>query len=166
LFVSRGVPMLLGGDEFRRTQHGNNNAYCQDNETSWYDWTLLRRHTHIHRFARHVIRLRRAHPVLAREQFYTSDDISWFGPQQQAPDWDDPQAKALACLIRDGAAEALFLMFNAGDELAVFHVPQAPQNGRWRLVVDTSHDEPGFESLVNSLLPYALEPHSSAVLVG
>jgi glycogen operon protein len=165
LFVSRGVPMLLGGDELRRTQHGNNNAYCQDNETSWYDWTLLERHAGIHRFARHVIALRQAHPVLAREQFYTNDDISWFGPQQRPPDWSNPQAKALACLICDGA-ESLFLMFNAGDELAVFHTPAAPQNGRWRLVVDTSHDEPVSESLVNSLQPYALEPHSSAVLVG
>jgi isoamylase len=166
LFVSRGVPMLLGGDELRRTQHGNNNAYCQDNETSWYDWTLLQRHAPLHRFVKHVIGLRRAHPVLAREQFYTNDDISWFGPRQRAPAWNDPGAKALACLIRDGTAEALFLMFNAGDELAVFHTPQAPQNGRWRLVVDTSHEEPVSESLVNSGQPYALEPHSSAVLVG
>ena len=165
LFVSRGVPMLLGGDEFRRTQHGNNNAYCQDNETSWYDWTLLQRHTQIHRFVKQVIRLRQAHPVLAREQFYTDDDISWFGPQQRPPDWNNPQARAFACLIRDGATEALFLMFNAGDEVAVFHTPAAPQNGRWRLAVDTSHDEPAPESLVNSSQPYALEPHSSAVLI-
>jgi isoamylase len=168
LFVSRGVPMLLGGDEFRRTQHGNNNAYCQDNETSWYDWTLLERHGQIHRFVKEVIALRQAHPVLSREQFYTRDDISWFGPGQRAPDWHDPQAKALACLIRDSAAEALFMMFNAGDEVAVFHTPPAPRPGHWRLAVDTSHDESvseKIESLVDSLQPYALEPHSSAVLI-
>ena len=150
LFMSRGVPMLLGGDEFRRTQHGNNNAYCQDNATSWYDWTFLQRHAQIHRFVKHVIGLRQAHAVLAREQFYTDDDISWFGPDQRTPDWHNPQAKALACLIRDGVAEALFLMFNAGDEVVVFHTPPAPQNGRWRLVVDTSHDELVSESLVNA----------------
>ena len=74
-----------------------------------------------------MIGLRQAHPVLAREQFYTNDDISWFGPQTGPPDWNNPQARALACLIRDGTAEALFLMFNAGDELAVFHTPPAPQ---------------------------------------
>ena len=168
LFVSRGVPMLLGGDEFRRTQQGNNNAYCQDNETSWYDWSALQRHAQIHRFVKHVIGLRAAHPVLAREQFYTDEDISWFGPGQRAPDWNNPRAKALACLIRDGSGEALFLMFNAGEEIAVFHTPPAPETGRWRLVVDTSQDEPvseRTESLVNSLQPYALEPHSSAVLV-
>jgi len=168
LFVSRGVPMLLGGDELRRTQLGNNNAYCQDNATSWYDWTLLERHGQIHRFVKHVIGLRQAHPVLAREQFYTRDDISWFGPDQGAPDWNNPQARALACLIRDGEAEALFLMFNAGDEVALFHTPPAPRQGRWRLAVDTSHDEPVSErigSLVDSLRPYALEPHSSAVLI-
>ena len=72
--LSRGVPMLLGGDEFRRTQRGNNNAYCQDNETSWVDWSLRHRHDEILRFARHVLALRRAHPVLRREAFYTAED--------------------------------------------------------------------------------------------
>jgi glycogen operon protein len=168
LFISRGVPMLLGGDEFRRTQGGNNNAYCQDNETSWYDWSFLERHQDIQRFTRHVIALRRAHPILAREQFYTSEDITWFVPSRGAPLWNDPRAKAIACLVYDGAGEALFLMFNAGDEAATFHTPVAPDTGRWRLAVDTSLDEQGGAtpaSFVDSLRPYTLEPHSSAVLV-
>ena len=67
LAISRGVPMLLAGDEFRRTQRGNNNAYCQDNETSWVDWSLRQRHDEIVRFTRNVLALRRAHPVLRRE---------------------------------------------------------------------------------------------------
>ena len=89
LAVSRGVPMLLGGDEFRRTQRGNNNAYCQDNETSWLDWSLRHRHDEILRFARTVLALRRAHPVLRREAFYTDDDIQWFDPRGRRPDWSD-----------------------------------------------------------------------------
>jgi isoamylase len=165
LFISRGVPMLLGGDEFRRTQAGNNNAYCQDNETSWYDWSYLERHPDIHRFTRHVIALRRAHPMLSREQFYSNEDISWFGPSQRPPDWQDPHAKAIACLIQDGAGEALFLLFNASDNLAIFHVPVAPNQARWRLAVDTSRDDTEAEPLVDALQPYTLEPHSSAVLV-
>ena len=159
--------MLLGGDEFRRTQNGNNNAYCQDNETSWYDWTLLQQHGEIQQFVRHVIALRQAHPILAREQFYTNEDISWFWPSQGPPAWSDPNARAIGCLIHDGPTEALFLMFNAGEQPVEFHTPVAPDKGRWRVAVDTSHDgpEPPVGSLVDSLTPYGLEPHSGAVLV-
>jgi isoamylase len=168
LLISRGVPMLQGGDEFRRSQSGNNNAYCQDNEISWYDWTCLQRYQDVHQFVKHLIALRQAHPVLAREQFYTDKDLTWFGPSQSAPGWNDPHAKAVACQINDGAAESLFLMFNAGDEPVTFHTPVAPDKGRWRLAVDTSRDELDAilaEALVDSLQPYELEPHSSAVLV-
>ena len=85
LFISRGVPMLSGGDEFRRTQRGNNNAYCQDNAISWYDWSLLEKHQEIYRFTRAMIAFRRAHPVLRKEAFYTDDEIKWFGPQGSCP---------------------------------------------------------------------------------
>ncbi|MGH8324058.1 MAG: glycogen debranching enzyme, partial [Steroidobacteraceae bacterium] len=169
LFISRGVPMLLGGDEFRRSQDGNNNAYSQDNATSWYDWSLLQRHRDIHQLVKRLIALRRSHPILAREQFYTDEDISWFGRSQgTAPNWNDPRAQAVACLIHDGSAEALYLMFNAGEDTATFHTPVAPDKRRWRVAADTSRDESiaaAAESFVDSLQPYTLEPHSSAVLV-
>ncbi len=87
LFIARGVPMLLGGDEFRRTQKGNNNAYCQDNETSWYDWGCLKQHKDIFSFTRAMIAFRRAHPVLSQAQFYTDAEIQWFAPQGGAPNW-------------------------------------------------------------------------------
>ncbi|MEO0248125.1 MAG: glycogen debranching protein GlgX, partial [candidate division WOR-3 bacterium] len=87
LLISRGVPMLLGGDEFRRTQGGNNNPYCQDNETSWYDWTGLERNKEIFRFVRSMIAFRQSHPVLGREEFYTDATIQWFGPQGGLPNW-------------------------------------------------------------------------------
>ena len=132
LLISRGVPMLQGGDEFRRTQGGNNNAYCQDNETSWYDWGCLQQHPEIHQFVKHMIALRQAHPILAREQFYADTDLTWFGPAQSPPNWQDPRAKAVACHIHDGATESIFLMFNAGNEPVTFHTPVAPDKGRWQ----------------------------------
>jgi isoamylase len=168
LCISRGVPMLQGGDEFRRTQGGNNNAYCQDNETSWYDWGDLQKHAQIHQFVKHMIALRQAHPILAREQFYANTDLTWSGPSQSPPQWNDSRAKAVACHIHDGASESIFLMFNAGNERVTFHTPVAPDKCRWRLAMDTSHEEPiasMIESLVDSLQPYELEAHSSAILV-
>jgi isoamylase len=168
LCISRGVPMLQGGDEFRRTQGGNNNAYCQDNETSWYDWGDLQKHAQIHQFVKHMIALRQAHPILAREQFYANTDLTWSGPSQSPPQWNDPRAKAVACHIHDGASESIFLMFNASNERVTFHTPVAPDKGRWRLAMDTCREEPiasMIESLVDSLQPYELEAHSSAILV-
>src|SRR5580693_2126546 len=99
LFISRGVPMMLGGDEFRRTQRGNNNAYCQDNEVSWFDWSLLEKHKEIHRFTRGMIAFRRTHPVLRTENFYTDSEIKWFAPNGGTPGWADPRQKSFACLI-------------------------------------------------------------------
>ncbi|MDB6014981.1 MAG: glycogen debranching enzyme [Gammaproteobacteria bacterium] len=170
LFISRGVPMLLGGDEFRRTQLGNNNAYCQDNETSWYDWSRLRRYPDIHRFVRRVAALRRAYPVLARERFYTPAEISWFAATLKTPDWSDPRAKALGCLIRGAGRDALYLMFNAHDKPVSFTIPAAPDRGRWQLAIDTSQELPTMSdsisgSCVDRTRPYVLEPHSSAVLI-
>ena len=102
LSISRGVPMLLGGDEFRRTQ-GGNNAYCQDNETSWYDWRCFEQHREIFRSTRGRLAFRRAHPVLSEEQFYTDGEIQWFGPQGGLPNWAHPKEKQFACLIHEDA---------------------------------------------------------------
>jgi glycogen operon protein len=171
LFISRGVPMLLGGDEFRRTQGGNNNAYCQDNETSWIDWTYLERHQEIYRFTRGMIAFRRAHPVLSKEQFYTDVDIRWFGPQGGLPNWADSRRKELACMIHESGRDALFLMFNASTNGIDFGLPGLPQGFRWHLAVDTSRSTPqdlftgGEEMAVDRSKPYNLEARSSAILV-
>src|SRR5579864_9535468 len=111
LAIARGVPMLLGGDEFRRSQRGNNNAYCQDNETSWVDWSLRERHDEVFQFARGMLALRRAHPVLRREAFYTAKDVQWFNSSGNAPDWQDGHQHCLACLIRGQNGPDLYLMF-------------------------------------------------------
>jgi glycogen operon protein len=171
LLISRGVPMLLGGDEFRRTQGGNNNAYCQDNETSWHDWRRLEQHRDIFRFTRGMIAFRRAHPVLSKEQFYTDADIHWFGPQGGYPNWADPKEKQFACLIHEDERHALCLMFNAGADAVDFRLPPAVPGSRWHLAVDTSREAPqdlfaaGEEPLWEDPQTYRLRPRSSAILL-
>ncbi len=171
LFVSRGVPMLLGGDEFRRTQRGNNNAYCQDNEVSWFDWSLLEKHKEIHRFTRGMIAFRRAHPVLRKEKFYTDEDIKWFAPDGATPHWADPWQKSFACLILGKAEPDLFLLFNADVNAVDFYLPALPTGKIWRLAVDTSQTapddffDPGKEPLVRGQNGFQLEPRSSVILL-
>jgi len=171
LFISRGIPMLLAGDEFRRTQRGNNNAYCQDNAVSWVDWSFLEKHREIHRFTRGMIAFRRTHPVLRKAAFYTGADIQWFGPQGTTPAWADPGRKSFACLILGGSEPDLFLMFNAGTTSADFSIPAAPGNKTWRLAVDTSRQaredlyEPGEEPSMQDQVSFRVEPRSSAMLL-
>lgn len=171
LFISRGVPMLLGGDEFRRTQRGNNNAYCQDNAISWVDWSFLEKHREIHRFARGMIAFRRAHPVLRKPVFYTEADIQWFGPQGTTPAWADPGRKSFACLILGHSEPDLFLMFNADTAPSDFSIPAATSNKIWRLAVDTSRQapedlyEPGEEPSMQDQVSFRVEPRSSAILL-
>ena len=171
LFISRGIPMLLGGDEFRRTQRGNNNAYCQDNEVSWFDWSLLEKHKEIHRFTRGMIAFRRAHPVLRREEFYTDAEIKWFAPNSATPDWGDQRQKSFACLILGETEPDLFLVFNSGTSPIDFFIPALPPGTVWRLAVDTSREapddlfEPGKEPVIQGQNGFRLEPRSSAILL-
>lgn len=148
LLLSRGVPMLLGGDEFRRTQNGNNNAYCQDNELSWYDWRLLERNHEIFRFAREAIAFRKRHPVLSADAFFEENDLQWFGPSGRPPDWSGP-TRALGCMMRPpqpGDAlirqSALCLLVNAGETPVEFELPPATAAG-WCVALDTGNAAPG-----------------------
>jgi isoamylase len=171
LFISRGVPMLLGGDEFRRTQRGNNNAYCQDNAVSWVDWSFLEKHREIHRFARGMIAFRRAHPVLRKPAFYTDAEVQWFGPQGTTPAWADPERKSFACLILRPAEADLFLMFNADTAPCDFSIPAASGNKLWRQAIDTSRQapgdlyEPGKEPAMEDRVTFRVGPRSSAILL-
>jgi glycogen operon protein len=161
----------LGGDEFRRTQGGNNNAYCQDNETSWMDWTQLEQHQEIYRFAQGMIAFRFAHPVLSKEQFYTNTEIHWFDPQGGLPKWTAPEEKHFACLIHEDEQRALYLMFNAGADAVDFHLPSPPPGAQWHLAVDTFGDTPldlfaaGKEPLLKYPQTYLVKPRSSAILL-
>jgi glycogen operon protein len=171
LLISRGVPMLLGGDEFRRTQRGNNNAYCQDNETSWHDWSCLEQHGEIFRFSRGMIAFRRAHPILSKEQFYTDAEIHWFGSQGGLPNWAEPKENQFARLIHEDEQRALYLMFNAGAHAVEFSLPPIPPGAEWHLAVDTSRETPqdlfaaGEEPLWEDPRTYRSSPRSSAILL-
>jgi len=171
LFISRGVPMLLGGDEFRRTQRGNNNAYCQDNEVSWFDWSLLEKHQEIYRFTRGMIAFRRAHRVLRREHFYTDADIQWFAPNGTSPDWANQWQKSFACLILGQTEPDLFLLLNADNRSVDYSLPTLPAGKIWRLAVDTSRTTPddlsdsGKEPSMQGQIGFRLEPRSSAILL-
>lgn len=154
LLLAQGTPMLLAGDELRRTQGGNNNAYCQDNETSWVDWGLLERHTDIHRFVREMIAFRRAHPGLRRGKYLLGVEapdradppgytrVRWHGTRLDHPDWG-PHARALAyTLTRSRDDQALHVIINAFDEALAFEVPRAEFGRRWVRAVDTGQPSP------------------------
>jgi isoamylase len=176
LFVSRGVPMLLGGDEFRRTQRGNNNAYCQDNEISWYDWNLLEKNREVFRFTREMIAFRRRHKVLSVGKFYSQEEILWFDADGATPDWDGSRS-TLGCVIfpdkeqKHGSTSALCLLFNAEKREIEFMLPPAPGGRLWRIAVDTfmpsPYDirEPGNETLPQSQDKYLLESRSMVILL-
>ncbi|MGD1045322.1 MAG: glycogen debranching protein GlgX [Bacteroidota bacterium] len=171
LFISRGVPMLLGGDEFRRTQGGNNNAYCQDNETSWYDWSCLEQHKDIFRFTRNMIAFRSAHPILSKEQFYTDADIHWFGSNGGLPNWDNPKEQHFGCLINEDEQSTLYMMFNADVDAVDFRLPPVPPGTRWHLAVDTTRESPqdlfaaGEEPILENPQTYHLNARSSVILL-
>lgn len=142
LFVSRGVPMILGGDEFCRTQLGNNNAYCQDNEISWYDWRLLARNQEFFEFVRNMIAFRARHPVLSSERFYRPEDVSWFNPSGQVPDWHSESAVGCRIYAEKEGGQDLCLLFNPLTYATNFVLPDLPHDSAWLRVIDTSAAPP------------------------
>ena len=149
LMLSRGVPMMLAGDEVRRTQRGNNNAYNQDNETSWFDWALVERNAEVLRFFQRMIAFRKAHHVLTRPRFFSGEpnerglvDIAWHGTRLFSPGFDDHDARALACTIAGFAgAPDLHVMMNMYWLPLDFEIPRNAGRG-WRLAVDTFEESP------------------------
>lgn len=171
LAISRGTPMLLAGDEFGRSQEGNNNAYCQDNETSWVDWSLVKQNREILQFARGALALRRTYPVLRQEAFYSADDLRWFNPAGASPAWTDASQKCLACLIRGQDGPDLYLMFNAKTEAISFRLPRLSNSAQWRLVADTANVSPldlgsvGEACSIKQQTAYVVQSRSSVMLV-
>ncbi|MDQ1485213.1 MAG: isoamylase [Actinomycetota bacterium] len=163
LLVSQGVPMLLHGDEFGRTQGGNNNGYCQDSEISWIDWTLRTEHEVLLNFTRMLTQLRRDHPVFRRRRFFEGKpahvageelrDIAWFTPagtEMTESDWETGYAKSLGVFLNGEAIgypdqrgqpvvdDSFLLIFNAADTGIDFTMPTSEYGERWEVVVDTS----------------------------
>jgi len=149
LMLSRGVPMFVAGDETRRTQQGNNNAYCQNNEISWFDWTLADRHSGLRRFWKRMIAFRKRHPALHQGHFFSGDindrgmaDVAWHGTRLDTPGWTDPGARALAMTLAGFAGDSdLHVMMNMYWEPLAFELPSVP--GRtWLKAVDTAQASP------------------------
>ena len=171
LLLSHGVPMLLGGDEFRRTQFGNNNAYCQDNEIGWWLWNRRETHDEIHRFTRELIAARKAYASLRHAGFYSDETLHWIGPGGLSPRWDDPDAHAVGCYLPAPDDLAVLLLFNAGSDTAPFVLPSLANNKTWARKADTSRPSPddihslGEAQPLDQQTRYAVAPQSSAVLI-
>ncbi|MGL4514914.1 MAG: glycogen debranching protein GlgX [Lacipirellulaceae bacterium] len=178
LMLSQGVPMLVSGDEVLRTQRGNNNAYCQDNALSWFDWRLVGRNADMLRFTEGLIALRRRQPVLRRADFLSGvavapgemPDVSWHGVNGDLVDWTHT-FHSLVCLlastgVRDPAARHVLIMMHSGRQPQAFHVPKLARGIEWRLTVDTAADAPGDVFLdgrgpvLDAHAPVTLDHHS------
>ena len=157
LFLSQGVPMLLGGDEISRTQRGNNNAYCQDNELSWYDWNLDAAARRMLSFTQFLIRLRREHPVFRRRQWFRGhQDADWLsadGTPMTPQDWDTGYLPALTMFLngqgipsvdargRPISDDSFLICMNASHKDVDFTLPPAQYGRRWQLVMSTARPE-------------------------
>ena len=147
LMLSQGVPMILAGDEVLRSQQGNNNCYCQDNELSWFDWRLLEKNREMFSFTRGMIRLRKRHPCLMHPKFLSGhqaagsemEDISWHGRELNKPLWQDPASRVLACTLSkvEPEEEDLHIMFNMSEDNLTMELPEL-KNRTWHLAVDTA----------------------------
>ncbi len=140
LMISQGVPLLTQGDEFGRTQLGNNNAYCQDNEVSWVDWTLTQKNAGLLRFTRLLIALRKNHFAMSREQFVKR--VSWHGTKISDPDWTG-QSRALAFQMHGWHGQPdIYVIFNANSATQMFALPPHHGQWRWHRMVDTNLPSP------------------------
>lgn len=161
LLLSQGVPMLLAGDEFGRTQQGNNNAYCQDDEISWLDWSIEEKGAALIRFTRKLIALRAEHPVLRNTRFLSGRDVDgvrdvvWInasGADIEDGQWQDDTMQCFGMMIDGRAATAdsafrqddstLLLVFNAWHDVVEFTLPPCKDGEAWRRLVDTNDPEP------------------------
>jgi isoamylase len=157
LLLSQGVPMILAGDECRRTQRGNNNAYCQNNDISWFDWKLTETQAALRRFTEILIRFRRQQPAVRRLNFLTGrpgangilPDVSWYSSYGTAVEWHDGDP-TLICLLKAPAQDEdpenhgrdVLLLLNPTPDGREFMIPSLTKDHSWRLFVDTAAESP------------------------
>jgi len=183
LLLSQGVPMLLAGDEFLRSQKGNNNAWCQDNEVSWVNWSPAEGRSDFLRFTRLLLAMRQRHPALRRRTFFRGSgpdgslrpDVIWHGVEPHQPDFS-PGSRTLAFTL-DGSLTGrepdrdFYVACNAWRDAIAFRIPPSPSGRPWRRAIDTALPSPldivgldeGLRVPVLSVYPVA--PHSLIVLV-
>ncbi|HCM26612.1 MAG: glycogen debranching enzyme GlgX [Treponema sp. GWB1_62_6] len=186
LMISLGTPMILGGDEFRRTQQGNNNAYCQDNEISWFNWSFKDREADLFRFAKKMIAFRLRHPAFMRPEFFSGSDgnynaipdITWFDENGESPDWAKADMR-LALRLDGSRADTyadrddndFFVMFNSSEEDCAFILPPSFEGKLWFRAIDTSLPSPrdimaaGSEEPVVDTEEYFVHALSTVVLI-
>ena len=185
LMFAAGTPMLLGGDEFARTQGGNNNAYCQDNAISWFDWDLVKKNDDLVEFVRKTIAFVRRFPILQRRKFALGEDLdadhipdlSWFGTNG-GPPWNDSEARTL-CEQLDASTERgeltgerLFFIYNANFSTAWVNLPPLENGARWYRAIDTSLEagvdfaDDGKEIALDPGDHYCANARSTVVLIG
>ena len=174
LMLSEGVPLLLGGDEFARSQQGNNNAYCHDDELTWFDWSAVANNADLVDFTARLCRLREAHPVFRRRQFFTGtpaqatgrDDLDWYRPDGNAmtgADWGESYARAVTMALSGATGDdahpddPFLVMLNAWWESIDFSVPPPLRGLAWQIEIDTNHSEAAGR---------AVEPTSAVTLTG
>jgi glycogen operon protein len=186
LLFASGTPMVLGGDEFLRTQRGNNNAYCQDNDTSWFDWSEVARNSDVVEFFSKAVAFTRRCTILMRRKFLLGadtdgnqvPDIDWYGSDLGRPRWDDPEARTL-CFQLDGREVPsplgdyrLFFVLNADHRLQRITLPPLPAGMQWLRVIDTSLPAgedlllAGCEAPISPADHYLANPRSTVVLMG
>jgi glycogen operon protein len=183
LLLSQGVPMLMAGDEFLRTQGGNNNAWCQDNEIGWVNWDRATRNSDFLRFVREFIQLRKRHAAFRRRNFFhgrgphgqMAPDILWHGTEPNLPDFS-AHSHSLAFSL-DGSLTSrepdrdFYVAMNAWRETLSFRVPRSPSGWPWRRIVDTALASPldivtaEEGPFVDAWSAYPVAPHSLIVLV-
>jgi isoamylase len=182
LMISQGVPMFVAGDEVRRTQGGNNNTYCQDNEVNWFDWTLTEKHSDVLRFFQKMTHFRRSMPSLQRNKFFAGEvnqrglpDIGWHGCQLNSPGWLDPNCRVLGLTLGSMAPQGspedtdIFVILNMDWLDLDFELPSLTDR-QWKRVVDTSQPSPQDflerdEEIVITGKSYRANSHSVVVLV-
>jgi glycogen operon protein len=168
VLLANGMPMLRAGDEFLQTQAGNDNAFSQDNDTTWLNWDLLDTHRDMFRFVKHAVAFRKAHPSIGRSRFWR-DDVRWYGV---GPVTDMAQDSHSLAYCLHGASQRdvdLYVMINEWQEALAFEI-QEGQADEWYRVIDTGRPSPediraaGDEAAVESLR-YEVGPRSVVVLV-
>ncbi len=184
LFLSSGTPMLLGGDEFLRTQKGNNNAYCQDNELNWFNWDLVEKNSDFLNFCRQMIGMANIYKVLQMRKYspecltpeITRFEYKCFGRNLDEPAWDDAGQKTLALYLyteeKNKEKYAFFAIFNSDNFSQQIRLPEFSDNRRWRRKVDTSlkpgedFAQYGKEALIEPAEYYIVNPYSTVILIG
>jgi glycogen operon protein len=186
LMVSQGVPMILMGDEMGRTQYGNNNTYCHDNELNWLNWTLLEKNAALYHFTRHIINFRRLHPIFRNKNHFRNmdymnsgfPDISFHGTRQWQADWSST-SRIFAFMLdgahaKDGSCQdnTMYVAMNMHWETVSLELPQLPQDKYWHVSVNTDMPSPfdfhplSHEPRISDQQTFTLGARSVIILIG